>query len=211
MSEKTLRVVAVDDSVNPDSLNDFCKSRCESYLISKQEIGSVNKTPHYHLWFKSKLKSQAFRKQFKDTFKTCIGNKGYSLASIKKTTLKAQEYTIKSGTSYASEEFTPKMLEEIQAGWKSQKEFSNMNSKQMKHRTLKMYESLERLYYEGKFESNFYTIRREWYKLVLTWYREQDKVPPAKHLIQSWFSYCINMDTMLSDDSKVSAIYENII
>lgn len=121
MCERTLRIVAYDYTLT--HIQDFIKSTCEEFLISEQEIGSRDKRPHYHVWFITKYKEQCFRSKFKKRFPKCIGNSGYSLSKIKKTTELAESYTIKEGCSLASSSFSTDQVEKLKASWVAKPKF----------------------------------------------------------------------------------------
>lgn len=188
MSELTLRINA--NYCSPESLHEWCKKRCKSYLISKQEVGHVNKTPHYHIYLRSNFKRSTIRVSFKKTFPQAIGNGGYSIAKIKTDSATAEAYTIKSGWLYASPQYTVEALNHISKQWVNKKELKAKNSKSKYAR-----------YYE------FYSQSSDYFSFCIKVIQEQiskDLLPPHPQMMSKYYHYCL-----FKDDIK-NKYYDNI-
>lgn len=70
--------IHADDTL--EKLNKFVQGIDGSYFFVREDDAS---NPHYHGWIRSDINMEALRKRLKKDFPECIGNKGYSLGSIR--------------------------------------------------------------------------------------------------------------------------------
>lgn len=115
----SIRIHAVDDGVNNDSITKLVSDMEGSYLMVKEKDANRE---HYQGWVISAIPEQTLRARIKKAFGQCVGNKAYSFKATEKpedymkyickgTAIAGPEVVCKYGVEYTDEWIEEKHLE----------------------------------------------------------------------------------------------------